>query len=610
MSITSDYRFSKKIVAGIDIGNSTTEAVILDKTTEKPGYLASAMKPTTGVKGTLRNVEGCITALDEALSAAGLSRTDLNSIRINQAAPVISDLSMDTVSETVVIGSAMIGHNPDTPGGEGLAMGLTTPIRELAGKSENRIAVIDDCPYYEAAPILNRAFESGIKVVGAIVRKDDGVLIANRLTRKIPIVDEVKGIDQIEMNVPAAVEVAKNGESIKTLSNPYGIAGLFGLDAQQTKDSIPVARSLTGCRSGVVIRAQGAQVKSRRIRAGMLRMTGGNKTVELDVNRGADAIMAALEQAGSLADAAGEEGTNVGGLVSSIKESMAKLTDQPVQDMKISDLLAADTFAAVKVGGALADEYAMENVVMLAAMVQTSRLHMNRIAQELQSKTGVSVTVSGKEAEMALKGALTTPGCETPLAILDLGGGSTDAALIDENGRVVSIHHAGAGEMVTRMINLELNLNDRDTAELIKKFPLAKVEGLLYLRFEDSSVKFVSEPLPPQYFSRVVVVTDEGLVPIRSDKKLTIDKIASVRRQAKKKVFLTNAQRALKAVAPDGEIRRIGSVVLVGGSSQDFEIADILSEYLSAYRIAAGRANLLGFLPPHSAVALGLALSD
>jgi Exopolyphosphatase len=610
MSSTSDFRLGKRIVAGVDIGNSTTEAVLLDKTAQTSVYLSSAMKPTTGVKGTLRNVEGCLAALDEALSAAGLNRADLSSIRINQAAPVISDLSMDTVSETVVIGSAMIGHNPDTPGGEGLAMGLTTPVRELTDQNENLIAVIDDCPYYEAAPLLNRAFQDGIKVVGAIVKNDDGVLITNRLTRKIPIVDEVKGIDRVELHVPAAVEVAKNGESIKTLSNPYGIAGLFGLDAQQTRDSIPVARSLTGCRSGVVLRAQGAQVQSRRIRAGTLRLDGNKKSVELDVNRGADAIMAALEQAGSLTDAVGEEGTNVGGLLGNIKQTMAELTEQSVKDMKISDLLAADTFAAVKVGGALADEYAMENVVMLAAMVQTSRLHMNRIARELQEKTGVPVTVSGKEAEMALKGALTTPGCETPLAILDLGGGSTDAALIDENGRVVSIHHAGAGEMVTRMINLELNLSDRDTAELIKKFPLAKVEGLLYLRFEDSSVKFVSEPLPPQYFSRVVVVTDEGLVPIRSDKKLTMDKIASVRRQAKKKVFLTNAQRALKAVAPGGEIRRIGSVVLVGGSSQDFEIADILSEYLSAWRIAAGRANLLGFLPPHSAVALGLALSE
>ena len=602
--------FPSKIVAGIDIGNSTTEAILMDKGAEKPVFLSSSMTATTGVKGTLKNVEGCVTALNGALSSAGLTAREVTEIRINQAAPVISNLSMDTVSETVVIGSAMIGHNPDTPGGEGLALGLTVPIERLAGHTEEVVAIIDDCPYYRAATLLNKAFADGVKVVGAIVRSDDGVLIANRLTRIIPIVDEVKGISKVEKNVLAAVEVAGNGESIKTLSNPYGIAGLFHLTPQETKDSIPVARSLTGCRSGVVIRAQGAQVNARKIPAGTIRLTGDKKTEEINVNDGADAIMAALERVGTLMDATGEEGTNVGGLLSSIKQTMAELTEQQAEDMRISGILAADTFAATKVEGALAGEHTMENVVMLAAMVKTSHLHMNRIARELQTRMQIPVVVSGKEAEMALKGALTTPGSQTPLAILDLGGGSTDAALIDSAGHVTSIHHAGAGEMVTRIINLELNLDDRDTAELIKKFPLAKVEGLLYLRFEDSSVKFVSEPLPPQFYSRIVVVTDQGLVPVRSDKKLTIDKIANVRRMAKKKVFLANAQRALKAVAPDEEIRRIGSVVLVGGSSQDFEIADILSEYLNNYRIAAGRANLLGFLPPHSAVALGLALSD
>ena len=54
----------------------------------------------------------------------------------------------------------------------------------------------------------------------------------------------------------------------------------------------------------------------------------------------------------------------------------------------------------------------------------------------------------------------------------------------------------------------------------------------------------------------------------------------------------------------------LGRVAVSYTHLQDFEIADILSEYLNNYRIAAGRANLLGFLPPHSAVALGLALSD
>lgn len=598
----------RRLLAGIDIGNSTTEAVIMDHGSGKPVYVSSAMTPTTGVKGTVRNVEGCENALRDALSAGGLSHRDLSGIRINQAAPVISNLSMDTVSETVVIGSAMIGHNPDTPGGEGLAFGRTAPLESLEG-TDDLVAVVGDVPYYRAAALLNQAFERGVRVVGAICKNDDGVLIANRLTRIIPIVDEVAGISRVELNVPAAVEVAGNGRSVKTLSNPYGIAGLFGLDPRQTRETIPVARSLTGCRSGVVLRARGAQVESRKIRAGSVTLVGSKRTETLDVNAGADAIMEAQRRAGELTDARGEEGTNVGGLLHSVKRTMAELTEQNESDMRITGLLAADTFAATEVGGALAGERAMENAVMLAAMVQTSALPMKRIAEGLGARTGVPVTVFGREAEMALQGALTTPGAAVPLAILDLGGGSTDAALIDETGDIRAIHHAGAGEMVTRIIDQELDLRDRDLAEKIKKFPLAKVEGLLFLRFEDGSVRFVTEPLPPQFYSRVVVVTDDGLAPVRGGKKLTMDKIAQTRAAAKKKVFLPNAKRALEAVAPDGDIRRIGSVVLVGGSSQDFEIPDILAEYLSAWRITAGRANLLGFLPPHSAVALGLALS-
>ena len=603
-----------RVIVGLDIGNSTTEAIILkkwksDKRSEYR-YLAGAMTTTTGVKGTPDNVKGCMAALDEALKTAGLSYQDVSQIRLNQAAPVISDLSMDTVSETTVIGSAMIGHNPDTPGGEGLAVGKTVPIHQLSSATGDVVVIIDKhVSYFQAADWIKQA-PPAAHVVAVICQKDDGVLIANRLHTVIPVVDEVAHIEKIEMGVPAAVEVARNGESIKTLSNPYGLAGLFGLTPKETKEAIPVARSLIGCRSGVVIRAEGASVSVNKIQAGYVDIQGKNSHARLDVNAGADAIMKAIAHVGEIKDIYGEQGTNVGALLSRVKNSMTQLTGQHPDELNIVDMLAADTFSSVEVAGGLAGESAMENVVMLAAMVQTSRLPMKAIADEVSRLTGIYVLVAGREAEMALTGAQTTPGAGLPLAILDLGGGSTDAALIDENSQVTAIHHAGAGEMVTRIIDLELDLHDRDTAELIKKFPLAKVEGLLFLRFEDGSVKFVSEPLPPELFARVVIVTDDTLVPIRSSKRLSIDRIALVRREAKKKVFLTNAERALREVAPDHDMRKIGSVALVGGSSQDFEIADLLAEHLMAYRITTGRANLLGFLKPHSAVALGLALSE
>ena len=41
---------------------------------------------------------------------------------------------METISETIITDSAMIGHNPDTPGGFGVAFGETIKLETLSGK--------------------------------------------------------------------------------------------------------------------------------------------------------------------------------------------------------------------------------------------------------------------------------------------------------------------------------------------------------------------------------------------------------------------------------------------------------------------------------------------
>ena len=75
---------------------------------------------------------------------------------------------------------------------------------------------------------------------------------------------------------------------------------------------------------------------------------------------------------------------------------------------------------------------------------------------------------------MASLGAMTTPGTRLPLAILDMGGGSTDAAVLEADGRVRTTHQAGAGELVTMLIQTELGLKSRTTAEQIKKYPIGQ----------------------------------------------------------------------------------------------------------------------------------------
>ncbi|MDT1842443.1 diol dehydratase reactivase subunit alpha, partial [Acinetobacter baumannii] len=85
----------------------------------------SALAETTGIKGTLRNVFGIQEALTQAAKAAGIQLSDISLIRINEATPVIGDVAMETITETIITESTMIGHNPKTPGGVGLGVGIT-----------------------------------------------------------------------------------------------------------------------------------------------------------------------------------------------------------------------------------------------------------------------------------------------------------------------------------------------------------------------------------------------------------------------------------------------------------------------------------------------------
>jgi len=598
-------------IAGVDVGNNSTEVAIgrLNKN-GRADILSSAMVRTVGIKGTTRNAIGIIDALDLALKPVGIARKDLSVVLLNEATPVIGDVAMETITETVITESAMIGHNPSTPGGEGLGLGTTIPLHTLqsASPGERWIVVVPGTvPFREAAASLNKAVSKNLEVAGAIVQEDDGVLIHNRLHQPIPIVDEVQHIERIPIGMPAAVEVAGPGKTIDRLSNPYDIATLFNLDPEETRRVVPIARALTGTRSAVVIKTPKGDIQERRIPAGKITLIGQQRKADVRVEDGAEAIMEQVAAVSPLMEIQAEPGTNVGGMLENVRKVMADLTDQPVSAIQVRDILAVDTLKPQKVVGSLAGEYSLGNAVGLAAMVETHKLPMQRLARKLQEEIMVRVTVGGIEAEMATLGALTTPGTKAPLAILDLGAGSTDASKINEAGDICSTHLAGAGEMVTLLIDTELGLEDREVAEQIKRYPLAKVESLFHMRHEDGSVQFFHEPLDPRMFGRVVVISDDGPIPLESREPLA--KIAAVRQQAKKKVFVQNALRALEIVAPAGNIRLIGFLVMVGGSALDFEIPRMISDALIEYGVVTGRANVRGVEGPRNAVATGLVLA-
>lgn len=599
-----------KLVAGVDIGNATTEVAIANVTVDNQvTFLTSDFVRTTGIKGTRQNIHGVLDALKQALDKINRKIEDLDLVRINEAAPVIGDVAMETITETIITESTMIGHNPATPGGMGLGIGKTIDILDLenVNREEDYLVLIGKAiDFTTAAELINNGLNKGININGAIVQKDDGVLINNRINKKIPIVDEVSLLEKVPVGMKAAIEVAPPGGVVEFLSNPYGIATVFELTSDETKMIVPIARALIGNRSAVVIKTPKGDVQARSIPAGKIYVVG-KKNLAVDVDEGAEKMMQVLSAAAPIEDIKGEAGTNAGGMLERVRQVMSELTKQHPNDIKIQDLLAVNTFIPQKVKGGLAEEFSMENAVGIAAMVKADKLQMQMIAEELRSHINVNVEVGGVEADMAIRGALSTPGTKIPIAIVDMGAGSTDASIITKSGKTTSVHLAGAGDMVTMLINSELGLDDIALAEDIKKYPMAKVESLFHIRHEDGTVQFFEKPLAPHVFARVIILKEGNMIPIPGQH--SIEKIKLVRQNAKEKVFVTNALRALSIVSPTGNIRDIEFVVLVGGSALDFEVPQLVTDALSQYSIVAGRGNIRGTEGPRNAVATGLILA-
>lgn len=597
-----------KYIAGVDIGNSTTEVCIGEITLEgKVVFLSSASCPTTGTKGTVENTHAIKTALKAAMSKINKEISDISLIRLNEAAPVIGDTAMETLTETIITDSSMIGHNPSTPAGAGQAVGeilvLGEGTKAEPGKSYI-IAASKEYSYEVVAAIINKAAEK-LDITGIILQADEAVLVENRLQKKVLIIDEVAKIDKLPAGVMAAIEVALPGQTIRMLSNPYGIATLLKLNAQETRMITPIAKSLIGKRSAVVLKTPGGNVQENVLPAGEIYFKA-EKNHSINIDEGAEKIMQTVSDAGEIYDIQGQAGTNIGNMFANIRNGMAKL-DDTTEEIHITDILAVDTMAPVLISGALAGETCLEKAVGIAAMVKTRHLPMQKIADKLKTELKTDVVVAGVEAVMASLGAVTTPGTQLPLAILDMGGGSTDAALITEDGKVAITHQAGAGELVSMLIQTELGLSDRHIAEQIKKYPLAKVESLFHMRMENGQITFMEDSIEPRFYGRVVMLSESGF--IRIEEEIPMEKIVQVRREAKQKVFVTNALRALEKVAQHHNLNNISNVVLVGGSAEDFEIPEMLMEEFAKYQIVCGRGNIRGLEGPRNAVATGLVVS-
>lgn len=124
-------------VIGVDIGNSSTEVALADVTDNgEVTFINSGIAETTGIKGTKQNLIGVRNSINQVLEKSHMAISDVDLIRINEATPVIGDVAMETITETVITESTMIGHNPGTPGGIGTGSGYTVELVKLLQESD------------------------------------------------------------------------------------------------------------------------------------------------------------------------------------------------------------------------------------------------------------------------------------------------------------------------------------------------------------------------------------------------------------------------------------------------------------------------------------------
>lgn len=236
--------------AGVDIGNATTEVVLcrarLTVASLAPTdleVLASARTPTRGGKGSLRAVQG----------AAQLVRrlADKNGLTVDRAAfaptpPVRSTVervqlqTQDTGRLTIVTRSAA------TTAGDAAGVGVPTPVADLDAADPERPVIAcarSELGYAEVAAAVNAAVASGRNIVAVLTTNDEAVLVANRLTTALPVVDDVD-VERVLTATLAAVEVREGVSPLQRLTDPFWLADVFGLGDDERSDARVIADQL------------------------------------------------------------------------------------------------------------------------------------------------------------------------------------------------------------------------------------------------------------------------------------------------------------------------------------------------------------------------------
>ena len=542
------------LVAGIDIGNSTTEIVIASGS--EP--IAWDRRPTRGMKGSEASIKAAVSLLQslqrehqltiEKVVVAPWQPVETLTSTIHEPLPDTGRLQiLKTAHQSVV--------------GDGWAIGQPWLITQEAMSEVSLIAVVPSGVGFEfAAAAINRELANGSNIVGAVIADDEAVLVAKRVSADIPIAD---GVDtEIARTAQRLfLEVRPQNSSLKIATDVWALRSALELSEMDASPLNEIVRWVKNERTALIGLFSETQI-STKTNNGFIDWIDGTTT--------------------------------------ELFEAIAKIENSLIGDVSriaISDPISTSDIWAFDITKVLADRGLRQvGHTRDLALAQLSP-HSSSSNLDLSEMFKVPVVVAESESFAARIGATSTPGVGSGAAILDIGGGTID--LISE----VELSAAGAGELLTAAVAFALDTS-RGAADWIKRGPAQRLESPQVLLSEDGSKNFVSEaaPYPASAMGSLVTPGPAGFLTFGQNLQPAEWRI--MRQGLKQAAIGKNVARLIRSLESKTGTAKDLDLVVVGGPVADDELLPVIGAIPGVKGI--GRGNVAGKLGHRYAVAYGL----
>jgi hypothetical protein len=543
-----------KLVAGIDIGNSTTEIVISNGA--EP--IAWDRRPTRGIKGSEASVKAALSLLqnierEHKIVASQVSVAPWNPVEtltstIHEPLPNTGNLQIIKTAHQSVVG-------------DGWVVGQPWLITDEIESGSPAIAIVPARTGYEvAANRINQVIDQGAHVVGVVIADDEAVLIAKRVNKKMPVVDGADTTVALSA-LKLFLEVRPQSTAVQAATDIWALRAALELTEDEASPLSEIVRWVRNDRT-VLIGLFAESTSPTEIQNGLVSWSDG---------RSQDLFDAVVEI------------------------SKSKIGD--IAQVNIPDAVRTSDVWAFDITKVLADrglrQVGHTRDLALAQLAVTS----TETPSDLSEIFGVPVVVAQSEAHAAKLGARSTPGLATDAAVLDIGGGTIDLIIS------VELSAAGAGELLTAAVAFALDTS-RGAADWIKRGPAQRLESPHVLLAEDGSKAFADEskPYPASAMGSLIAPGPAGYLTFGQNLQPAEWRI--MRQALKQAAIGANVARLIRSITTH-EIATAGlNLVVVGGPAADDELIPILSQVPGISAI--GRGNVAGKLGHRYAVAYGL----